>query len=54
MDALAARGVRFERAYATAPITLPLSRQPHDGPLSARTRGAANGVRMELRSTHHC
>jgi choline-sulfatase len=47
IDALAARGVRAERAYATAPITLPSHASLLTGVYPARHGARHNGMRMK-------
>ena len=50
MDALAARGVRFERAYATAPITLTSHASLMSGRYPPGHGARHNGIRMDLRT----
>ncbi|MCX6545291.1 MAG: sulfatase-like hydrolase/transferase [Acidobacteria bacterium] len=58
IDALAARGVRFDRAYATSPITLPSHASLLTGLYPPGHRSRANGMRVRaglntLASTLH-
>ena len=48
MDALAARGVRFERAYATAPITLPSHATMMTGRYPQGHGARHNGMRIDV------
>ena len=51
MDELAARGVRFERAYATAPITLTSHVSLMTGRYPPGHGARHDGIRMDLRTT---
>lgn len=51
IDALAARGVRFERAYAPAPLTLPSHASLMTGRYPPAHGARHNGMRIDLRST---
>ena len=51
LDGLAARGARFERAFATAPITLTSHASLLTGLYPPGHRGRHNGIRVEGRAT---
>jgi choline-sulfatase len=50
MDALAAQGVKFTRAYATAPITLPSHASLMTGRYPVGHGARHNGIRMDLKT----